>query len=709
MFEFGLLFGKAARRFRRRSALLPVLLACCGILTPQASAASANTATVTLTPAGATLAPGTSLAYYAAVSGTASQTLSWYVDGIPGGSASVGLLTVNGTAAHMLYTAPATAGTHTLTTVATNSAGATSSGSTTVTIQAVNLATVTLSPANATVASGGTVAYYAAVTGSASQTLAWYVDGVLNGSPTVGTLTLNGNAAHMLYTAPASGGAHTVSTVATNAAGATSMGTTTLTVQSASKVAVTLAYLGTPTLILSGATLLTPTVTGASNLAVTWAVDGIAGGNAIVGTVVAPLAGGPAIYNAPALPGTHKVTATSVADPTKSASASFTIATTTVPVGTIPVGANVRNAPYNALGNGVHDDTAALQAAINAVAGTGKAVVVPAGTYMINPIVYNNAGLRLGSNMTLILQTGAVLQALPTSTQVYEMVLASNVQNVNIVGGTLIGNSLNNTIGVPTKLEDGNTLAINGSSNVVVEGVTTQNAFCDGIYVGLTSTNVTICGCTALNNRRNGMSVVDARGVLVVHSTFGPNLGAVEVAGQPPANGTGLDVETNSYEHISTVLVSHCTFTGNYSIGLAWGKGGSAVGASTDTVFVDKNLATGNHRGFDVENCTVTAVTNNTATTNTGFGIYVHNGAVGVACLGNTITATGPLGDGAGLELYLDSGTLVQGNTISGSAKYGAFVAYSTNPTLLDNNLTGNPIGMYLEDSTGVTQAGNTQ
>ena len=63
------------------------------------------------------------------------------------------------------------------------------------------------------------------------------------------------------------------------------------------------------------------TVTGnVADLSVTWSVDTIAGGNATVGTI-----SGNGLYAPPATGGTHTVTATSVAVPTSSASASVAV------------------------------------------------------------------------------------------------------------------------------------------------------------------------------------------------------------------------------------------------------------------------------------------------------------------------------------------------------------------------------------------------
>lgn len=67
----------------------------------------------------------------------------------------------------------------------------------------------------------------------------------------------------------------------------------------------------------------TPTVTGTSNTAVTWSVNGVSSGNVTVGTISA---GG--LYTAPALvpsPGSVSITATSAADSTKSATAQVSV------------------------------------------------------------------------------------------------------------------------------------------------------------------------------------------------------------------------------------------------------------------------------------------------------------------------------------------------------------------------------------------------
>jgi hypothetical protein len=56
---------------------------------------------------------------------------------------------------------------------------------------------------------------------------------------------------------------------------------------------------------------------------------------------------------------------------------------------------NVKNPPYNAVGNGVADDTAAFTAAIAALPATGGKIVVPTGTYKITSTITFNKPVNL--------------------------------------------------------------------------------------------------------------------------------------------------------------------------------------------------------------------------------------------------------------------------------------------------------------------------
>ena len=154
--------------------------------------------TITVTPATATVSPGGSTQFMATVTGTTNTTVTWQVNGTPGGSAATGTITSNG-----LYTAPNTIpNPATVTVTAVLSANASDSGSASVTI--AQQVAVTVSPNPITVAIFTTQQFTATVNGQPSTAVTWEVNGVTGGSQATGYISTSG-----LFVAP--GGVPTAS------------------------------------------------------------------------------------------------------------------------------------------------------------------------------------------------------------------------------------------------------------------------------------------------------------------------------------------------------------------------------------------------------------------------------------------------------------------------------------------------------------------
>src|ERR1700722_12579559 len=173
--------------------------------------------------------------------------------------------------------------------------------------------TVTVSPSSATVQSGMTTqTFTTAVTSSANTAVSWQVNGIPGGdAASVGTISTSG-----VYTPPVNLSTFpTVSVIAVSAADSTKTGFAGVTIPPPVAVSV---FPGTAVVLAAtGTQPFTAVVTNAgSNTAVTWQVNGIAGGNAAVGTISSA-----GLYTAPAVipsPATVAVTATAAADPTRS-------------------------------------------------------------------------------------------------------------------------------------------------------------------------------------------------------------------------------------------------------------------------------------------------------------------------------------------------------------------------------------------------------
>ena len=184
---------------------------------------------------------------------------------------------------------------------------------------------VKITPASATAVLGATVNFQASVTGATNTSVSWSVNGVAGGNAQSGTISAAG-----LYSAPSTmPGATNVTVTATSAADASASDTASVTITSDIVVGISPLAAGLP---LGGTQGFTASVTssGKPATAVNWSVNSVSGGDAANGTIVSN-GGDSAMYTAPgALPSppTVSVTATSVADPSKSASASVGIGCT---------------------------------------------------------------------------------------------------------------------------------------------------------------------------------------------------------------------------------------------------------------------------------------------------------------------------------------------------------------------------------------------
>jgi serine protease len=149
---------------------------------------------VSVSPATATIARGATQAFAATVLNTSLLVVTWQVNGIAGGNATVGTINSSG-----VYTAPAAVLTPaTVSVSAVSSAPGAASGSAQVTITSPFAVTVSPTTSSLTAGSGATQNFAATVGGTTSTAVSWQVNGVTGGTATVGTISTTG-----VYTVPA--------------------------------------------------------------------------------------------------------------------------------------------------------------------------------------------------------------------------------------------------------------------------------------------------------------------------------------------------------------------------------------------------------------------------------------------------------------------------------------------------------------------------
>lgn len=199
---------------------------------------------------------------------------------------------------------------------------------------------------------------------------------------------------------------------------------------------------------------------------------------------------------------------------------------------------------FGALGNGVKDDTAAINAAIKACYEAGGGTVeVPQGRYMIDAAQQ----VDMMDYIHFKMDPMAELMVRPNSLERYGLINMKSVNDAIISGGILIGDRDKHTYAGSGTHEWGHGIQLYGVQRVSIIGTKMTGFTGDGMSIGrngtLRSNDVQIIEVLSTRNRRQGLSIVTGDNVLVYRSEFsytGDEMPG-EAAGTPPM--CGIDIE----------------------------------------------------------------------------------------------------------------------------------------------------------------------
>ncbi len=252
-----------------------------------------------------------------------------------------------------------------------------------------------------------------------------------------------------------------------------------------------------------------------------------------------------------------------------------------------PAALNVK--AFGAKGDGVADDTAAIQRTVNAVPAAGGKVFIPPGVYMVEAM----ESVKLKSRVTLLMAKGAVLKAIPNGAEHYTILAIDKVSDVTVVGGVIQGDRKRH---IGDKGQWGAGVQIGGSKNVAVLGTAAVDCWGDGFYIGnetakgyLTGEfsavpeNIRLIDVQADNNRRQGISIIAGRNVEIIRPVL------TNTSGVAPA--AGVDIEPNSNrDFLENIVVADAVTKGNAGPGILINL--TELGGTTRPV----NIRITNHR-----------------------------------------------------------------------------------------------------------------
>jgi len=323
-----------------------------------------------------------------------------------------------------------------------------------------------------------------------------------------------------------------------------------------------------------------------------------------------------------------------------------------------------------AKGDGVHNDTAAIQAAIDSLPATGGTVTVPAGRYMVDA----TKSIRMRSHTRLLLDANATLVVIPNNVTRSRLIRVWNVTDVRIVGGSMEGDRAKH---IGSTGEWGMGIDIIAAKNVVVKGTKLSEFWGDGIYIGASGSGsrlhvsdyVTIVNVVSNHNRRQGLSITPAKHVYVANSTFSNTIGTLPEA--------GLDIEPMTQGPTSTIRLENNTFSGNHGNGIE-------MHTHISDIAIVGNTLTSNH-GFGALGVSASGITytGNHATLNRLAAIGVTGTAHDIVIKGNTLQYNStlyisPTNKGGALDRDLQIGSAAYRVSVSGNlfsnTKYNTYV-----------------------------------
>lgn len=291
-----------------------------------------------ISPAAISLALGQTQVFTASLCVPAGTAIAWDVNGISNGDSSVGAITIV-SANSALYAAPPAipaANPVTIHATSTPAGGSPTTASATVTL--TSALSIAILPPTATLAPSQLLAFTATVLNASDSSVTWTVNGVPNGNATVGQICVSATNPCASPSSPVSGAVDYLAPAAvppTNPVvlSAISHADSSKTASAVVSIAVpasSIAITISPQYAFLAPSTGTPvtqqfvaSVTGATNTSVSWSLQSAVPGAGCAGSACGSITAS-GKYAAPAAapsPNAINVTATTVADPTKSASA----------------------------------------------------------------------------------------------------------------------------------------------------------------------------------------------------------------------------------------------------------------------------------------------------------------------------------------------------------------------------------------------------
>jgi hypothetical protein len=366
---------------------------------------------------------------------------------------------------------------------------------------------------------------------------------------------------------------------------------------------------------------------------------------------------------------------------------------------------------FGALGNGSHDDTDAFHAARDA-AGAGGTIVVPPGTYCVDPLAFNTAG-----------QTWRILGTVKFAGDPADSCITITGADVTVTGGVI---DLSAMSGIPDEWQ-GHAISVQ-ADGATIHDVNIRDSHTHGVYA-INVNRLTVTGCTITNSYVCGImaQVTESDAQVFDYVITGNTILAETPTGAVEQCGIYLRTESDGQAY-NRVRVS------NNTVVVPFGTDSTHAGITLWRVnagVVDSNVVVGGWATITCPWLDGVTFSNNTLRGFYCVGIELPQKQHCVTVSGNTIDADGHgVGNYQGIWSSVNTGdplfsnVTITGNSITGftsdASGTGRGICFANGQSLDGVTISGNTIvagdggGVGFEaitvncDSTNLTIVGNT-
>lgn len=229
---------------------------------------------------------------------------------------------------------------------------------------------------------------------------------------------------------------------------------------------------------------------------------------------------------------------------------------------------------YGAVGDGITDDTVAIQKAIDYLNDNGGTLYFPIGTYCVSVLQNGESIIKLQSDKDINIDFfGSTIALQPNQYKAYNIININECKSAKVQNGFLVGDRKEHDYTtVNSTHEWGVGIRINQSSSATVFNMEVSEMTGDAIYTVNDKVGETIINyCNLHHSRRQGITILQSD-VVSINNTNIYNIGDFDnIVGASPKSGIDIEPEGGTMR-VNNIYINNVNISNISGLGIVMGS-----------------------------------------------------------------------------------------------------------------------------------------